>query len=383
MSQPHTQTNHLPEGRKERSKARVWLLASLIMTLLAIVAWVFSASASAIEADNEEKVEKQTIENDDGSLLNEVSLTRHISELEELQTSVKPISFDAIIMDRRSYPDEFKDKKFLIQRQGKWTIQVMNVNDHEIINDYLDTREDRSDFAYFRYIDDFDNVRYLLVYGVMGTEEKINNLLTKVDFGLPDSVKVQPVKFNDYVNKVDNYELGESIVPIGGTVPREIKLSPTRRQVPVRSATPKPATNSSSATTPSTNKVQSSKPTESQKTEQVNKPQNANTKSGAVNSIKNSQNKQDTVSIEETQQPKQFQPEQNAPTAKEATKPQQAEANSEQAAEPKQAQTKRAQSEPKQATPKAEPKQTEPKKETAPAKQEPKAKAFNPDEAPT
>lgn len=378
MSQPHTQTNHLPEGRKERSKARVWLLASLIMTLLAIVAWVFSASASAIEADNEEKVEKQTIENDDGSLLNEVSLTRHISELEELQTSVKPISFDAIIMDRRSYPDEFKDKKFLIQRQGKWTIQVMNVNDHEIINDYLDTREDRSDFAYFRYMDDFDNVRYLLVYGVMGTEEKINNLLTKVDFGLPDSVKVQPVKFNDYVNKVDNYELGESIVPIGGTVPREIKLSPTRRQVSVRSATPKPSTNASSS-----NKVQSAQPTQSQQTDQVNKPQNANTESGATNSIKNSQNKQDTVSIEETQQPKQFQPEQNAPTAKEATKPQQAEANSEQAAEPKQAQTKRAQSEPKQATPKAEPKQTEPKKETAPAKQEPKAKAFNPDEAPT
>ncbi len=231
------QTQSKLKSRKKRRLASVWLLASLIVTLLAFTLWIFSASASAIE-NEEEKTEDEQIEVEN-SLLNEVSLTGQITNLDELTSSVAPISFDDIIIDMRDYPAEFKDKKYLMARQGKWTIQVMNVSDHNIIKDYLQTREDRSDFAYFRYIDDFKKTRYLLVYGVMGTEEKINSLLDKVDFALPKGVSVKPIKFSDYLNKVENYERADSIVAITSKQPREVKLKPTNRELAARTAPPK------------------------------------------------------------------------------------------------------------------------------------------------
>lgn len=230
-----SQTQSKRNVHNKRGLASVWLIATLIVTLLTFTLWIFSASASAIESEEDETQAEQT--EVESSLLNEISLTRQITNLDELQSSVAPISFDDIIMDMRNYPAEFKDKKYLITRQGKWTIQVMNVSDHNIIKDYLETREDRSDFAYFRYIDDFKQTRYLLVYGVMGTEEKINNLFDKVDFSLPKGVTAKPIKFSNYLSKVDNYERADSIVAITSKQPREVNLKPTNRELAARTAT--------------------------------------------------------------------------------------------------------------------------------------------------
>ncbi|WP_350617252.1 hypothetical protein, partial [Pseudomonas sp. HY7a-MNA-CIBAN-0227] len=84
---------------------------------------------------------------------------------------MQPINFDATVRDLRSYPDEFKDKRYLLANKGKWTVQVMNVAENEVIVSYLEGREDRAKFSYFRYLDDNNQVRYMLTYGLMSSPQ--------------------------------------------------------------------------------------------------------------------------------------------------------------------------------------------------------------------
>lgn len=66
-----------------------------------------------------------------------------IEALHELDADVQPINFEDTIRDLRSYPDEFKDKRYLLANKGKWTVQVMNVAENEVIVSYLEGRKDR------------------------------------------------------------------------------------------------------------------------------------------------------------------------------------------------------------------------------------------------
>lgn len=213
---------------KRRVVASVWLIMALLTGAAALALWMFS---SAPMFDVENKSEKEAPAE---VLASNIEQVKHIDQLNELSAEVKPISFDALVRELRDYPEEFKDSKYLKKNKGKWTVQVMDVSEHEIIADYLNARDDRQKFAYFRYRDSNNQPRYLLTYDVMGNKQQAVNAADSVDFGLPSNVKVIPEEISDYLDIIENYELMGPVKDLSRNRTRHVKLQPTKRELAAR-----------------------------------------------------------------------------------------------------------------------------------------------------
>lgn len=223
-----------PANGAYRRNALIWLLMTLVLGVLTALVWMFAKTPAA----------RATIENApiaaSATTSTDITKTTEIEALHELDADVQPIDFSAMVRDLREYPEEFKDKRYLLKNKGKWTVQVMNVAENDVIVDYLLGREDRSKFAYFRYRDDNDQLRYMLTYGVMSSAEEAMGASKMMDFGLPANVRVIPEEFNRYVNSIDNYELADPVVDLDSNRNRQVRLQPARREVPVRKRAPAP-----------------------------------------------------------------------------------------------------------------------------------------------
>lgn len=238
--------NSRPAHKTYRRYALIWLLMTLVLGVATALVWMFAKTPAA----------NARIENDpitaNASSAKEIVRPTKIEPLHELDTDVQPIDFSAMVRDLREYPDEFKDKSYLIANKGKWTVQVMNVAENDVIVDYLLGREDRKKFAYFRYRDDNNQLRYMLTYGVMNSAQEASGAAKLMDFGLPSNVRVIPEEFNRYVNIIDSYELAQPVVDLGANRNRKVNLQPTRREVPVRRKVAPSSQNSSNSSAGST-----------------------------------------------------------------------------------------------------------------------------------
>ncbi|WP_296243965.1 MULTISPECIES: hypothetical protein [unclassified Psychrobacter] len=215
-------------GQKYRRQALIWLIATLLLGVFTALVWMFSQTP-AMGA----KIENEPISAPQASTA-ELEQPLKIESLHELDTDVQPISFDATVKDLRSYPDEFKDKRYLLANKGKWTVQVMNVAENDVIVSYLESREDRAKFAYFRYLDENDQVRYMLTYGLMSSPQEAVGAAKLIDFKLPANVRVLPEEINRYVSIIDNYERPDPVKDLSTKRTRSVNLRPTKREVPVR-----------------------------------------------------------------------------------------------------------------------------------------------------
>ena len=255
-----------------RRQALIWLIATLLLGVLTALVWMFSQTpAMGAKIENEPIAAPQTLDA-------EFDQPLKIESLHELDTDVQPISFDETIRDLRNYPDEFKDKRYLLANKGKWTVQVMNVAENDVIVSYLEGRDDRSKFAYFRYLDENKQVRYMLTYGLMGSPQEAVGAAKLIDFKLPANVRVLPEEINRYVSIIDNYERPDPVKDLSTKRSRSVNLRPTKREVPLRQKTP---TDSSSEQTASSQNPQSS----------------AN--NGATESIRQSVDTSETLSVTE------------------------------------------------------------------------------------
>lgn len=243
MAVPNTASQSVT--KTYRRQAMVWLLMTLIFGILTALVWMFSKTPAAAN-----KIENAPITE---TATTPIDMTRptKIDSLHELDGDVQPIDFDAMVRDLRQYPKEFKDKRYLIKHKGKWTVQVMNVAENDVIVDYLSGRKDREKFAYFRYRDDNDQLRFMLTYGVMNSAQEANGAAQLTDFGLPANVRVLPEQFNRYVNIIDNYELAEPVVDLRANRTRQVNLQPTRREVPVRKPKTETASDNKATSNPS------------------------------------------------------------------------------------------------------------------------------------
>ena len=214
-----------------RRQALIWLIATLLLGVFTALVWMFSQTP-AMGA----KIENAPISAPQ-PLSAELEQPLKIESLHELDTDVQPISFDETIRDLRSYPDEFKDKRYLLANKGKWTVQVMNVAENDVIVSYLEGREDRSKFAYFRYLDENEQVRYMLTYGLMSSPQEAVGAAKLIDFKLPANVRVLPEDINRYVSIIDNYERPDPVKDLSAKRTRSVNLRPTKREVPVRQQT--------------------------------------------------------------------------------------------------------------------------------------------------
>ena len=215
-----------------RRQALIWLIMTLLLGVVTALIWMFSQTpAMGAKIENAPISPPQTI-----STVLEQPLK--IESLHELDTDVQPISFDTTVRDLRNYPAEFKDKRYLLANKGKWTVQVMNVAENDVIASYLEGRADRDKFAYFRYLDDENQVRYMLTYGIMSSPQEAVGAAKLIDFKLPNNVRVLPEEINRYVSIIDNYERPDPVKDLSTRRTRSVDLKPTKREVPVRQTLP-------------------------------------------------------------------------------------------------------------------------------------------------
>lgn len=220
MSPTLNYTKYLGKKMNKTSKksARVWLVLAAALGACWLLLWL------SVGRDKHELLQKAHA----GSS-GELSLPNTLHDLEDFKTEVPPISFDVITRDLRSYPKEFKSKDFFEKNRKKWTVQVMDVNENKIIVDYLDKRNDRDQFAYFRYTNSEGHQRYLLTYGVMATFQEAMGASRLVDFQLPNSARVLPESMERYVQMVDNYVLPDEAVDLAPK--KQVKLKEAKQEV--------------------------------------------------------------------------------------------------------------------------------------------------------
>lgn len=200
-----------------RIQTVIWF--GLVVAMLAL--WLFLWAVSDVDKANANRQKsRQTVR--------ESTLPVYIESYVQMTKEVPPIDFSTVIRDLRNYPPEFKDKQYFEKYAQKWTVQVMNVSKNEIITEYLNGRDDRDKFAYFRYHNANGELRYILTYDSMKNAQEALGVITKVDFGLPKTAKIKAEEISYYLKIMDYYERGGVIDDSDG-VPREIKLSLTDR----------------------------------------------------------------------------------------------------------------------------------------------------------
>ncbi len=247
-------------GKSYRRQALIWLMVTLLLAVITALVWMASQTpAIGTKIENAPIATPQVT-------VSELEQPLSIESLHELDTDVQPINFEETIRDLRNYPDEFKDKGYLLANKGKWTVQVMNVAENDVIVSYLEGRKDRNKFAYFRYRDEDKQLRYMLTYGLMSSPQEAVGGAKLIDFGLPADVRVLAEEVNRYVSIIDNYERPQPIKDLSTKRSRSVNLKPTKREVPARQKAPvvaekndsnNSATNDSQASTKNSNKAES------------------------------------------------------------------------------------------------------------------------------
>lgn len=212
-------------------QALIWLIVTLLLGVVTALLWMLSQTPAMGAKIENEPVSAPKM------LADEFEQPLKVESLHELDTDVQPISFDATVRDLRNYPDEFKDKRYLLANKGKWTVQVMNVAENEVVVSYLEGRKDRDKFAYFRYLDEENQVRYMLTYGIMSSPQEAVGAAKLIDFKLPANVRVLPEEINRYVSIIDNYERPDPVKDLSTKRTRAVDLKPTKREIPVRQKT--------------------------------------------------------------------------------------------------------------------------------------------------
>ncbi len=228
----HSSSTTRSNSKSYRRQALIWLMVTLLLGVVTALVWMASQTP-AIGA----KIENAPIATPQVTA-SELEQPLSIESLHELDADVQPINFEDTVRDLRNYPDEFKDKGYLLANKGKWTVQVMNVAENDVIVSYLEGRKDRKKFAYFRYRDEDNKIRYMLTYGLMSSPQEAVGGAKLIDFGLPADVRVLPEEVNRYVSIIDNYERPQPIKDLSTKRTRSVKLKPTKREVPVRQRAP-------------------------------------------------------------------------------------------------------------------------------------------------
>ena len=208
-------------------KVTTWLILAAIAGGLTVMVWIASAVKPAKIAV---KAASNANQNQDPTALLLAKTP------EELNKEVRPIKFDAVIRDMRNYPKEFKDSRFIKANNGKWTVQVMNVVEHEVVTDYLNSRDDRDKFNYFRIVDAHNQKRFVVTYGVFGSVQEAVGAAKVVNFNLPKEVKAFPEEFKMYAPQMDEYEVAPPLRDVGKTAAREVKLTSTPKLLPAPKA---------------------------------------------------------------------------------------------------------------------------------------------------
>ena len=181
-------------------KQAIWLSLGVACLVLIFIFWIMQSKErqtkelTPIEVKNEQE---QSVTQQQSVLLD-----KKIGTFQEEVPPIDLLKRNALAGD---HEPEFRGSAFIAENKNVWTLQLLKVAEEDVIRSYLDGREDRSQFHYFRLDDQkHNNVQYVLTYGVFKNAQAAIEEAQKVSFGLPKSVKVLPEKFNAYADMVND-----------------------------------------------------------------------------------------------------------------------------------------------------------------------------------
>ncbi len=181
-------------------KQAIWLSLGVACLVLIFIFWIMQSKErqtkelTPIEVKNEQE---QSVTQQQSVLLD-----KKIGTFQEEVPPIDLLKRNALTGD---HEPEFRGSAFIAENKNVWTLQLLKVAEEDVIRSYLDGREDRSQFHYFRLDDQkHNNVQYVLTYGVFKNTQAAIEEAQKVSFGLPKSVKVLPEKFNAYADMVND-----------------------------------------------------------------------------------------------------------------------------------------------------------------------------------
>lgn len=210
-----------------RHQAMMWLIVAAITAVIWLLIWLTSAAPKIINKPQDKQITSK-----------DIALPIRIENFVDLEKEVKPIDFSALVRDLRNYPDEFKDKTYFEAIAKRYTIEVMDIAENDVIVDYLNGQDERKNFAYFRYLDKtYKKPRYILTYGKFQTAQEAQSAIANIDFGLPKTVAVKVVAVSSYLGVIDNYMRAQNITDLATKQPRHVRLQKTQAEIPVQAAT--------------------------------------------------------------------------------------------------------------------------------------------------
>ena len=217
----------------------LWLLLAAVCLVCALVFWVLNnRHPDVVEVEPEQQaqeavrpVKNETVAFDTG--------------LGSFSEEVPVLALQQRVVARGDRAPEFRGSKFVSENANAWAMQIMQVSEEDIIKSYLDKREDRGKFQYFRLQTQGDTEQFVLTYGKFKDVNDALNKTKAIDFDLPEKLQVQPQKFSTYSAMIN--DLGYDEISTG------LKLRPinlTRVALPV--TLPRPANSTASSSTEKT-----------------------------------------------------------------------------------------------------------------------------------
>ncbi|MFC3902958.1 hypothetical protein SAMN05421749_10440 [Acinetobacter marinus] len=222
-------------------KQALWL--SLAITCLVIVLIFWAMQAKSNKTKEVVPVEVQDVAENSAIQQQSVLMEKKIGTFQDEVPPIDLLKRNALAGD---HEPEFRGSSFIAENKNAWTLQLLKVAEEDVIRSYLNGREDRSQFYYFRLDDQKKNkVEYVLTYGLFKNTKAAIDQAQKLNFGLPKTVKVLPEKLNSYASLVNDLGSDENK---SSTELRSVLL--TRTALPRVPVVPQvtPSTSASSST---------------------------------------------------------------------------------------------------------------------------------------
>lgn len=176
----------------------IWLLFGAVCLILALIFWVSQSKKTEVEVI---QIEQQAQDAARPVQLEKVGVDLNLGTMIE---EVRPIILQQRIVTSDGHEAEFRGSKFLSEHQKSWTLQVMKVGEEDIIRSYLDKREDRKHFQYFRLQVAGQAEQFVLTYGVYKNVNEVLEKTSSIDLQLPENLKTTPEKFSSYTKMVND-----------------------------------------------------------------------------------------------------------------------------------------------------------------------------------
>lgn len=182
----------------QKVKTFIWLGFGVSCLCATFVLWLIQSQRPQVQEVPLEIEIKQVIRPI------QVEMVAFHQDLGNFKEEVPPIDMTKRTVAVGEHEAEFRGSKFISENNKAWTLQIMKVMEEDVIRAYLSKRKDRKKFQYFRLEDGKNSTQFVLTYGIYKDVKQTIDQTQKINFVLPDRVKVIPEKFSTYTTLVND-----------------------------------------------------------------------------------------------------------------------------------------------------------------------------------